>query len=109
MISWRGPSPVVIFDGVIPIYLEETVIKGSISPHIRRYFGPNHHFVQNKSPKHRAAAAFIESEGINWLKSPAESLDFNPMELVWRSLKDYVHKETDLDTKQGLVQPIGVF
>ena len=48
--------------------------------------------MQDNDPKHcsRLARSFFEQAGINWWKAPPESLDLNPIENVWGSLKRYL-------------------
>ena len=51
----------------------------------------------------------LESEGINWRKTPPESPDCNPTENVWHELKEYIRREAKPTTKQELVDGIRRF
>ena len=48
----------------------------------------------------------MEEEGVNWWKTPAESLDLNPIENLWHELKEYNRREVKPRTKEELVQGI---
>ena len=52
--------------------------------------------------KHASTRAqkWMEKEGINWWKSPAESPDINPIENLWHELKEYKDKPK---TKEQLI------
>lgn len=60
--------------------------------------------MQDSDPKHTSnyAVNFMEEEGINWWKPPAESLDLNPIEILWHELKEYVRREIKPKTKDEL-------
>ena len=51
-------------------------------------------FIQDNAPIHTANATmdWFEQKGINLFKSPLYSLDLNPIEYLWRKLKELVYK-----------------
>ncbi|XP_069052902.1 uncharacterized protein [Lepisosteus oculatus] len=109
-ISRRGPGPLLIFEGIMDReFFEEVVVTQHAAPYIREQFGSRHRLFQYNNPKHTAARARLIAEGVNWVKTPAESPDLNPIEMVWHSLKDYVRKTAKPVTKQELIDGIYKF
>ncbi len=68
-----------------------------------------HRFMQDNNPKHTShcVADFLDSSCFNWWRTPPES--FNPMEILWHELKEFVHKEVKPKAKGKLVGGIKRF
>ena len=84
----NGPLYTMILDYTLLSFPEEVYPDG-------------HKFMQDNDPKHtsRHAKLFIEEKGINWLKTPAESPDLNPIENLWHELR--VHKKRGQTKNHG--------
>ena len=51
----------------------------------------------------------MESNKINWWKTPAESPDMNPIENLWHEMKEFVRREVKPTTKDELVDGLNNF
>jgi transposase len=93
-ISRKGASPLQIFDGALTTAMYLEILLENIVPFIAENFPGGHRFHQDNNPKHSAKLSqeFLESTGINWVKSPPRSHDLNPIELVWTDLIQVVSK-----------------
>ena len=67
--------------------------------------------MMDNDPKHTSSrvAAWIESQHINWWKTPAESPDINPIENLWHELKEYLRREVKPKRKDELISGIKQF
>ncbi len=63
------------------------------------------------TPKHTSlhTKEFIQLHNINWMKTPAESPDANPIENLWHEMKEYNRREVKPKNKAELVQDIQAF
>ena len=44
----------------------------------------------------------MEENGVNWWKTPPESPDLNPIEILWDELEQYLRREVKPQTKEQL-------
>ena len=110
-ISRRGPTPVVIFEGIMTAESYISILRASLLPFIQSTYPNSHRFMRDNDPKHTSATArkFFTEEGINWWKTPPESPDANPIENLWHELKEYVRREIKPSTKAELITGIEQF
>lgn len=108
-ISKRGATGCQIFEGIMkaPFYTQ-SILGEKLLPFIRQVYPNSHRFQQDNDPKHtsRLAQQFMEENGINWWRTPPESPDLNPIEKLWKELKDYV---SNVRSKEELIGKIEEF
>ena len=108
-----GATGVCIFEGTMDSELFCEILRRTLLLFIATYFPEpgSHHLFQDNDLKHtsRAAQEFYAASGINWWRSPAESLDINPIENVWHEVKEFLRREIKPTTKEQLVQGIKEF
>ena len=104
-ISKKGPTPLVIFNGIMDSeFYQQAILKDSLMPFINREYPDSHRLFQDNDPKHtsKSTAKFMEENGIVWWKSPAESPDINPIENLWAEMKRYISSVVKPMVKQDL-------
>ena len=111
-ISCRGATKILIFDGIMraDFYIEE-ILQNTLVEFVEQHYPEHHRFMQDNDPKHtsKAAKEFIETRGINWCKTPAESPDLNPIELMWHEMKHFLRKDVKPKTLSELEAGIRQF
>jgi len=110
-ISLKGPTNIVIFEGIMDAELYVKIIKESHLPFIKEKFPVCHRFMQDNDPKHtsKRAQKFLKDNNVVWWKTAAESPDLNPIENLWHELKEFIRREVKPHTKDELVEGIKKF
>ena len=108
-ISSRGAASVVMFTGIMDAVRYGEILDASLIPFITECFPDGHRFQMDNDPKHHSTYIdnYFQQHEINWWPTPPESLDMNPIENLWGSLKQYLrtkHKPKNLgELKQGVL------
>ena len=84
-----------------PLYIQR--LDQTLVPLLTEVHPEGHRFMQGNDPKHtsKEANVFLESLGINWWKTPAESLDCNPIENLWHKLEEFCRREVKSMNTRG--------
>ena len=82
-----------------------------LTPFVQRVYPGRHRFVQDNDPKHtlRIAQQYMADNNINWWRTPPESPDLNPIEMVWSALKRNLEREGKPRNKVQLIDCIKDF
>ncbi len=108
-ISKRGTTDIVIFEGIMKSeFYQQSILEGALIPFIEREYPNGHRLMMDNDPKHtsKSSKAFMTAKDITWWPTPPESPDINPIEKLWKELKDYAECAT---TKDELLQRIVTF
>ena len=110
-ISWKGTTPIVIFDGILNAEGYETILEKGLIPFLRDVYPGGHRLMQDNDPKHTSnrISHFLDEKEVNWWKTPPESPDCNPIENLWHKLKEYLRTEVKPSRKEELVAGIEQF
>lgn len=110
-ISVRGATKLVIFTGIMTSIRYCELLDAALLPSITSMFPDGHRFQQDNDPKHASAYTreFLQSKGVKWWKTPAESPDLNPIENVWAALKAFLRDQVKPSNEATLVQGICTF
>ena len=101
----------VIFDGIMRADFYVAILQNALIPFINNIYPDGCRFQQDNDPKHtsRAAQKLFDDSNIMWWKTPPESPDLNPIEMVWHQLKHHLRRYVKPTTKDELVTGISDF
>ena len=70
------------------------ILEAGLLPFIRDKFPDGHRLYHNNDPKHASGhiEKFFSRNHVKWWPMPPESPDRNPIQLIWRSLKQYLRQ-----------------
>ena len=91
-ISKKGATQIVMFSGIMNATRYSDILSASLVPFLKEMYPHGHRLYQDNDPKHTSKyiQCYFEANGVNWWKSPAESPDLNPIELMWGSMKNFI-------------------
>ena len=110
-ISKKGATALVLFTGKLIATRYTKILEHSLLPFVQANY-PNHHrFYQDNDPKHTSKFAqnYFTDKKINWWRSPPESPDLNPIELVWGSMKTFLRDRVKPSNQAELIKGIHKF
>ena len=110
-ISWKGRTPIVIFDGILNVEGYKTILEQGLIPFLHDVYPGGHRLMQDNDPKQISnwISHILDEKEVNWWKTPLESLDCNPIENLWHELKEYLIREVKPSRKADLVAGIDLF
>ena len=110
-ISRKGRTQLVIFEGMLNAKKFQRISRMFLIPFIERNSPDHHRLHMDNAPCHTAATTqrFLINNNINHYKTPAQSPDLMPIELVWHDLKKYLSETIKPETKVELINGIEYF
>ena len=110
-ISVHGVSRLHIVEGTMRQDQYWKVLETRLLPQILEWFGAGAAdvtFQQDSAPCHTAKKVkeFIKKQGLRLLDWPGNSADMNPIENIWKMLKDKMNKETVSTNKRQLIEKL---
>ncbi|RMZ96550.1 Transposable element Tcb2 transposase, partial [Brachionus plicatilis] len=97
-ISCKGPTRFCLFTSNLNQYGYKYILEYYLLPYLGTKFSREElaasYFIQDNDPKHSSnlCTQFLRDNGVNWLRTPPNSADFNPIEMLWSDLKTFVRK-----------------
>jgi hypothetical protein len=93
-ISVHGPSRLYIVEGIMYSHQYVNMLDRRLKPQIREWFpdGQDWIFLQDSAPCHVSKSGFANNE-VELLEWPGNSPDTNPIENVWKVLKNEIHEQ----------------
>lgn len=90
--SWHGVGPIHKVEDRIDQYQYKNILETVMLPYAESHLPIIWKFQQDNDPKHTAASVrkWFEENSVTVLKWPACSPDLNPIEYLWKDVKDAV-------------------
>ena len=91
-ISRRGPTHLVVFEGAVNTNSFQELLDDFLIPFIQNIY-PDYHALNMDNARYHTAdltRQYLLNHNINHFKTPAQSPDLNPIEMVWKDMKDYL-------------------
>ena len=89
-ISRLGKTKLMIFSGKVNTAGFKQLADQFIIPFVNDKYSTYHRLHLDNASFHTKSAQWFEDNGLNHFKTPAQSPDLNPIELVWNDLKHYI-------------------
>lgn len=107
-ISRRGPTSLEIYTGRLDSDGFQELLARILPPFINENYPITHRLLMDNAPCHASNSTkeFLELNGIHHFKTPAQSPDLNPIELVWHDLKVYISSEIKPNNRDELIAGI---
>ena len=107
-ISRRGKTRLFLFSGNLETHGFLQLIVPIVIPFVLQNYPNSYRLHMDNARCHvsRITKRFFTRNSINHFKTPAQSPDLNPIELVWHDLKDYLSKIIEPTNKEELINGI---
>ena len=110
-ISRKGPTSLVIFQGTLDSKKFQRLAHQFLVPFIRSNYPEHHRLHMDNAPAYTAikTRVSINENNRNHYKTPAQSPDLMPIELVWHDLKVYLSEAVKPNNTEEMIDGIEKF
>ena len=105
-ISRLGRTKLMIYSGKTNTPGFQELAAEFIIPFVNEAYPDYHRLHFDNASFHTKSLSWFNQNGLNHFKTPAQSPDLNPIELVWNDLKYYIATHIKPNTMQELIQGI---